>query len=108
MAGWLGSGRTAAELAAAVATGVLRTLGGDGAELSWRGASFRIPAFPATVRDTTAAGDCFVGVFASAVDRGVTPQAALRRASAAASIAVSKMGSQSSLPTAQETDNLGV
>ena len=104
MAGWLGCEATARDLAARTGTGILRTLGGAGAELCWRGQEIAIPAVPCQVRDTTAAGDCFVGVFAAALDRGADAETALRRAAAAASVACSRTGSQSSLPTAQETD----
>jgi ribokinase len=54
--------------------------------------------------DTTAAGDCFMGVLAAALDRGQSPAAALRRAATAAALACTRHGSQGSLPTAQDTD----
>ena len=54
--------------------------------------------------DTTAAGDCFVGVLAASLDRGLDLPAAMKRASAAAALACTKRGSQGSLPEAAETD----
>jgi ribokinase len=54
--------------------------------------------------DTTAAGDCFVGVLAAAVDRGASLSAALTRASTAAALCCARAGSQSSLPIATETN----
>jgi ribokinase len=54
--------------------------------------------------DTTAAGDCFVGVLAAALDRGVELEAALRRANAAAALCCTKPGSQDSTPTTAEID----
>ncbi|MCA0939911.1 PfkB family carbohydrate kinase [Salipiger pacificus] len=51
---------------------------GAGAEICWRGETVSVPAVPCEVQDTTAAGDCFVGVFASALDRGLTLTAALQ------------------------------
>ena len=54
--------------------------------------------------DTTAAGDCFVGVLAAALDRGATLTAALNRATAAAALCCTRHGSQSSIPSASETD----
>lgn len=104
LAGWLNCGASAHDLARTTGSGILRTLGADGAELCWDGAEIAVPAVPCEVRDTTSAGDCFVGVFAAALDRGLNPKAALRRAAIAASIACSRTGSQSSLPSAAEID----
>jgi ribokinase len=82
----------------------VRTLGERGAEyasdLGWE----MIPSHTVTAVDTTAAGDCFVGVLAAALDRGATMQAALRRATAAAALCCTRHGSQSSLPHREETD----
>lgn len=104
LAGWLGCEPSAAELARALGTGVLKTLGGDGAEASAAGQYIRIPAFSVEVKDTTAAGDCFVGVLASALDRGLSLEEAMKRAATAAGLACSRSGSQSSIPLATETD----
>lgn len=104
LAGWLGCGSSAEALSAHLDTGVLRTLGGDGAEACAFGEYIRISAISIEVKDTTAAGDCFVGVLASALDRGLPPRAAMERASVAAGIACSRRGSQSSIPSAMETD----
>ncbi|WP_370044569.1 MULTISPECIES: ribokinase [Salipiger] len=104
MAGWLGCGKTAAALAEATGTGVLRTLGGDGAELAWRGEHVSVPAVPCTVQDTTAAGDCFVGTFAAALDRGLPLADAMHRAAVAASLTCARKGSQESMPTAADVD----
>ncbi|PTW44112.1 ribokinase [Rhodovulum kholense] len=106
MAGWLGCAPDPRALADASGAGILRTLGSEGAELCWQGQEITIPAVACTPKDTTAAGDCFVGVFAAALDRGETPEAALHRAAAAAAIACSRIGSQSSLPEARDTDAL--
>jgi ribokinase len=83
---------------------VVRTLGGDGLEASFAGGVMTIPARPITPVDTTAAGDCFVGVLASALDRGTSFAAALRRATAAAALCCTRRGSQGSIPTASETE----
>ncbi|MDP9837246.1 ribokinase [Neorhizobium huautlense] len=106
LAGWLGCGASAEALSAHLDTGVLRTLGGEGAEASAFGEYIRIAAMSVEVKDTTAAGDCFVGVLASALDRGLPLKAAMERASVAAGIACSRPGSQSSLPTFQETEQV--
>jgi ribokinase len=58
--------------------------------------------FKAKVVDTTAAGDTFTGYFFSSVMRGNTPAEALRIASAASAIAVSRKGASPSIPTLNE------
>lgn len=55
--------------------------------------------------DTTAAGDTFTGFFISAICAGDAPAAAIRRASAASAIAVSRPGAAPSVPTAAEVDD---
>jgi sugar/nucleoside kinase (ribokinase family) len=64
---------------------VIRTLGGEGVEWADGGQCYHRPAPPTQVRDTTAAGDCFVGVLAAALDRGATLAEAVTRAVTAAS-----------------------
>jgi ribokinase len=107
LAGWLGCEASAAMLAARLGTGVLRTLGGDGAEAFVGGERVRVPAMRIEVKDTTAAGDCFVGVLASALDRGLPLKTAMERASIAAGLACSRQGSQSSIPERWDTDRIG-
>jgi len=104
LAEWLGCGASARQLANKLNTGVLRTLGSKGAEAFMHGREVKISARPVNAVDTTAAGDCFVGVLASALDRGLSLEAAMQRASTAAAIACSRFGSQSSIPFSAETD----
>jgi ribokinase len=87
-------------------TAVVLTRGGEGADLASREGTWHEPALPVEVADTTAAGDCFVGVLAHRLDRGDTLRAAARRASAAAALCCMRPGSQGSIPTAAETDAL--
>ncbi|MFC7702670.1 ribokinase [Plastorhodobacter daqingensis] len=77
------------------------TLGAEGAE--WRGRA-RVPAYPVTPVDTTGAGDCFTGNMVAALDAGLAPEAAMRRAAAAAAIQVTRPGTADAMPTAAETD----
>ncbi len=105
LSGWLGCESTARSLSESLDTGVLRTMGGEGAEAFIDGESVRVPALRVDAVDTTAAGDCFVGVLASALDRGLSLDAAMRRAAKAAAIACSRPGSQSSIPYNAETDS---
>jgi len=104
LAAQVGSGADAADLSAKLGVGVLRTLGEAGSEAMLDGAMHRVAAHAVQAVDTTAAGDCFVGVLAAALDRGLDLPAAMKRASAAAALACTKRGSQGSLPEATETD----
>ncbi len=99
----------AAGLHQALGIGIVRTLGERGAE--WASpesagpeSAGHIAAHPIEVVDTTAAGDCFAGVLAAALDRGLGMAAAMARAGVAAGLCCSREGSQNSLPTRAETD----
>jgi ribokinase len=102
----LGCGTGASALRATLGIDVVRTLGEDGADVATAAGVQRVPARRITPVDTTAAGDCFVGVLAAALDRGASLSAALTRASASAALCCTRAGSQSSLPTSTETDAL--
>ena len=105
---WLGTslaaGTSAASLRAAVGADVVMTLGGDGLAAATRDGTFELPVHKVAVVDTTAAGDCFTGVLAAALDRGMSITDAIRRANVAAALACTRAGSQGSLPLAIETD----
>ncbi|MCD0445065.1 PfkB family carbohydrate kinase [Glycomyces sp. A-F 0318] len=64
-----------------------------------------VPGFAVTAVDTTGAGDAHVGVFAAALTRGEGLDAAVRRANAAAAIAVTRRG-PATAPERDETDRL--
>lgn len=82
---------------------VILTMGGAGAIYSAAdGEQFKLTAFPVQVVSSAGAGDTFNGVFASQCAEGVSVRAALRYASAAAAIAVSRSGVVASIPLAQE------
>lgn len=104
LAARLGCAATADALATALGIGVVRTLGEAGAEAAHGMLRLHVPASRVTVRDTTAAGDCFTGVMAAGLDRGLAAPVALVRATAAAGLACTRPGSQGSLPHAAETD----
>ena len=55
-------------------------------------------ALPVVAVDTTGAGDCFVGVLAAAMLRGLTLPAAMRRAAVAGSLACTIVGAMPSFP----------
>ncbi|TYC60998.1 ribokinase [Rhodobacterales bacterium] len=98
-------GREAANiLLAAGVRQVVLTSGGDGALLAGETGTVVVPASPADVIDTTGAGDTFMAVaIASAALRGVQlDERALRHASAASAITVSRRGTRSAFPTRDE------
>lgn len=104
LASQVGAAADAASLSARLGVGVLRTLGAQGSEACVGGVAHRVAAQAVEVVDTTAAGDCYVGVLAAALDRGLDLTAAMQRASVAAALACTKRGSQGSLPGAAEID----
>lgn len=104
LANRLGCGDGAAEMHARLGIVIIRTLGRDGLEVANADGVFAMPAHAITAIDTTAAGDCFVGVLAAALDRGANLTAALNRATAAAALCCTRHGSQGSIPSAHETD----
>ncbi len=86
---------------------VALTLGGEGAVLYKMGQEIaRAPAFDVEVVDTTGAGDTFCGALVVALAEGQTPKQALRFASAAAALAVTKPGAQPSLPHRADVEAL--
>jgi len=64
------------------------------------------PAFPVEVVDSTAAGDVFNGALAVALAEDKPSAEALRFASAAAAISVTRAGAQASVPSRAEVDSL--
>lgn len=81
------------------------TLGPEGAYASSQQGCYNVSAMKVRAIDTTAAGDAFVGVFAVAVDQGLSLAQALHRASVASGITCIREGAQPSLPTAKEIEN---
>lgn len=102
----LGCPATAAGLHQALQVGVVRTLGERGCEYCIEGRDGTVPPYAVQAVDTTAAGDCFTGVFCAALARGADERHALNRASAAAALCCTRPGSQGSLPTAVDIDAL--
>jgi ribokinase len=84
---------------------VVLTAGRDGAMYRGPGETRTLShgIYDVPVVDTTAAGDTFTGFFISSVADGKPPAEALRIASIASSIAVSRKGASSSVPTLAET-----
>ena len=95
----------AKELLAAGCRTVIVTLGAQGLLFATQnGIERHLPAFRVSAVDTTAAGDCFSGVLAAALESGAELPAAIRFAAAAAALSVTVAGAQPSLPRRAEIE----
>jgi len=83
---------------------VIVTLGERGACARVDGRFMLQPGFRVTPVDTTAAGDTFCGTLVAALADKSDFAAALRRACAAAALACTRLGAQSSIPARGEVD----
>lgn len=83
---------------------VVVTLGAGGAMLSERGATSLYPAVPVDAVDATGAGDAFCGALAFTLSRGWDLETGVPFAVAAASLAVTRLGAQTSMPTRVEVE----
>lgn len=81
---------------------IVLTLGSNGAIYADSDNQFRQAAFPVKAVDTTAAGDTFVGYFMAATIAGESPKTALKIASRAAAICVTRAGAAASIPLRAE------
>ncbi|HET7881035.1 MAG TPA: ribokinase [Acetobacteraceae bacterium] len=100
-----GSGDPAAAAQHLIAQGaraVLVTLGSQGAYYRDTRVALHCPAVPVQAVDTTAAGDAYVGALAAALAEGLDIAEALGFAAAAAGLAVTRLGAQPSLGSADE------
>ena len=84
---------------------VIITLGEKGALLYSGDGPIHIPARKVEVVDTTAAGDAYNGGFAVALAQGQSLVEAAKFASYVGTLAVTKFGAQSSLPSKSEVDD---
>ena len=85
---------------------VVLKLGERGALFKDNGRYELVEAHQVEVVDTTAAGDSFTAALALEHSRGAGIEKAVRRALAAGALAVTRLGAQPSLPTAEEVDRL--
>ncbi|HXE74555.1 MAG TPA: ribokinase [Candidatus Xenobia bacterium] len=81
---------------------VLITSGDKGALLATPEKTELIPAFSVKAKDTTGAGDAFIGSFAVFLAEGVAEREAVRRANLYAALSTMKVGTQKSFPTRAE------
>ena len=104
----------AAEVLSAGGTWAIVTLGSEGSVVAFNGEALGLaPARPVTAVDTTAAGDTFVGALVAQLAAGrargtsLTPDnmvEAVRYATIASSVAVTRAGATSSMPTRAEVE----
>ncbi|MDV7270582.1 ribokinase [Thioclava sp. A2] len=82
------------------------TMGGKGAV--WRdlraGTSVEVAAYPVEVVDTTGAGDTFAGYLVAGLAEGMEPARAMRLASAAGAVKVTRAGTADAIPDRAEVD----
>ena len=100
----LGTGNNPASLHAALGVTTIRMMGAQGAEAASDEGFLRMPAVPVSMRDTTGAADCFIGVLAAALARHARLDDALRRATVAAALSTAQVGAQASLPSEADID----
>lgn len=83
---------------------IVVTLGGDGVVAAGSDGIVSVDAMKIVPVDTVGAGDTFCGYFGAALLAGLPLEAALKRASVAASLACLKPGAQPAIPLAKEVD----
>ncbi len=84
---------------------VVVTLGGAGVSVHARDAApVRLAGHKVAARDTTGAGDCFVGAFVHCLLACKDPVAAARFANAAAALSVTREGAAASFPTKRDVE----
>lgn len=92
------------QLLSAGARMVVMTLGGQGALACTENQTLRVPAYPVTPVDTTAAGDSFTAGLAVALAEGRNLPDAMRFACAAGALAVTVRGAQPSIPNRDQVN----
>jgi ribokinase len=101
-----GAARAARELLGRGCGEVLVTLGARGALWARPDGVEFFPPLPVVAVDSTAAGDAFNGALGCMLAEGRGMREAIRLASAAGALAVTRKGAQTSLPTREETERL--
>ncbi|MDR2869756.1 MAG: ribokinase [Deferribacteraceae bacterium] len=72
----------------------------------WHGVHYL--SVPVDVVDTTAAGDAYIGAFASSLAAGKQEDSALGNATLAAAITITRLGAQQAVPTLEEIEEFGI
>ena len=86
---------------------IVLTVGKDGVLYQYGDERAGHGIYDVPVADTTAAGDTFCGFFLASTAKGLTAAEALRMASLASSMAVSKKGAANSIPSWDEVEAFG-
>jgi ribokinase len=97
--------KCAAELLQRGFTRVVLTLGGRGSLLATAGGSNLISPFSVTPKDTTGAGDAFIGSFSVFLAEGIAEKEALSRANLYAALSTERVGTQKSFPKRSEFES---
>ena len=97
--------KAARELRDSGANTLIITLGSEGSLVFDADRMVHIPALKVDVIDTTAAGDVFCGSLAVAITEKKGLEEAVKFATAASALSVTKMGAQPSAPNRKEIDN---
>ena len=82
------------------------TLGSKGAFIKENGSYHKVPAIKVKAVDATAAGDTFCGALCVALAEGKDILEAVEFANRCASVTVTRLGAQSSLPYRSEIDGM--
>jgi ribokinase len=85
---------------------VVVTLGAQGTVIVGKDRETNVSAYRVEARDTTGAGDAFVGNLAKALDDGSPLESAVRFATAAAAWSVQHEGAQPAMPTREQTESI--
>ncbi len=83
---------------------IILTLGKSGAIALQKGKFTGVEAFSVEAKDTTAAGDTFIGYLMASLQRGTSLNDAMKLASAASAITVTKEGAVPSIPRLAEVE----
>lgn len=84
---------------------VIVTLGEKGSVAVTKNEVIEIEAIKVKAVDTTAAGDCFLGAFATQINNGLSLKESLNFSNKAAALTVQKQGASSSLPYLADLQN---
>jgi ribokinase len=97
--------KCAGELLQRGCTTVVLTLGGRGSLLASAGGNNLIAPFSVTPKDTTGAGDAFIGSFSVFLAEGIAEKEALSRANLYAALSTERVGTQKSFPKRSEFES---
>ena len=85
-------------------TDIILTAGGRGAFFGRNARRIHVPACNTEVRDTTAAGDTFLGYYLASISAGRDVETAMARAARASAITISRQGAMDAVPFARELE----